>query len=124
MTEAEKAAILGLFCIPAKWCQGNEAANAAGDAVRYDDPTAVAWDLTGGICVLLGWERSLELFPQLEGHCIQQPRGPEKARSGIASMIELQNFNDDANTTYEMVFERLQTIPVPIGRSREALPSV
>lgn len=113
MLPVEKERLLMLFAEPARWCQGAEARDEAGNAVRYDDPSAVAWDITGGLCALFGWQRALELFPQLDRHVHQVGRGRRRdADPGIASMAALQDSNDEAATTFETVTGWLKTMPV------------
>lgn len=113
MFPSEKERLISLFANQQQWCQEAEAKDKTGEAVRYDDPAAVAWDLTGGMCVLFGWQRALELFPQLDRHIHQNRRGRWWVTDpGIASMGALQDFNDEARTTFEMVTERLRTMPV------------
>jgi hypothetical protein len=109
----EKEKLLDLFADPQRWCQGAEARNAIGDAVHFDDPAAVAWDLTGAVCLLFGWARALELFHQLDEHVRQAKRNslplhhPE-----IAAMAALQDRNDDSGTTFDTVIGWLQSMPV------------
>jgi hypothetical protein len=112
-----------MFSLSANWCKGMEACNAAGEAVSYNDPAAVAWDLTGGLCALFGWERAESLFPVLDRHCTSRKKRPKAANPAISSMVALQEFNDANGTTHDVLLERLQTIPVSIGADREAVLS-
>jgi len=111
MTEQEKQELLSLFAIPANWCQEMEARNWEGHSVRYDDPSAVAWDLTGGVCHLFGWDRATELFPLMERHVVGHKVDRQVANPGIASMINLQEFNDRSDTSFEILLLRLASIP-------------
>ncbi|MBI4582342.1 MAG: hypothetical protein HY718_21790 [Planctomycetes bacterium] len=112
MTQQEKEALLSLLCTPARWCQGMEASDAAGESVPYDDAGAVAWDLTGGLCFLFGWERATELFPELEPHITGRTPGPGDEKAAIPSMTALQDFNDRPGTTHDALLARIQTLPV------------
>jgi len=113
MLPNEKERLLIFFGDHHRWCQEAEARNETGEAVHYDDPSAVAWDITGGMCLLFGWQRALELFPQLDRHVHQGKRSRAWVTDrGIASMAALQDFNDEACTTFEMITERLKTMPV------------
>jgi len=113
MLPIEKHNLLSLFADKQRWCQEAEARDEAGEAVRYDDPSAVAWDITGGICLLFGWRRALELFSQLDRHLHNVKRDHcWGANPAIASMVAIQNHNDESGTTYEMIIEWLETMPV------------
>ena len=117
MLPEEKDKLLGLVGDGERWCQGAEARDARGEAVRYDDPGAAAWDITGGLCLLFGWRRASALFRQLDKHILgprdsRPPRSPE-----IASMAALQDFNDRAGTTFGTIAEQLQTMPVWRGKT-------
>jgi hypothetical protein len=117
MTQEEKNRVLTLLSSKSRWCQDAEARDHRGEDVRFDDAAAVAWDLTGAFCHLFGWERAMDLFPQLAHHLTGrrptfgrhrgQPRGLQ-----MASMIVLQDYNDQPNTGYESVMARLATVPV------------
>lgn len=112
MTSREKQDLLDLFSIPANWCQETEARNWEGNSVRYDDPSAVAWDLTGGMCRLFGWDRAMELFPTVERYVAgRKPEHQAAANPGIASMITLQDFNDNSETSFDILLHRLQSLP-------------
>jgi hypothetical protein len=126
MTVEEKNRILTLFSSKSSWCQEAEARDGRGAAVRHDDVAAIAWDLTGALCHLFGWERALELFPQLARHLTgqkapagrhwTQPRDPQ-----MASMAALQDYNDQSTTTYESLMARLADSPVYQPRKAPAL---
>ncbi len=112
MTRNEKDRLLSLFLLPTSWCKEMEACDSSGEPVHYDDPSAVAWDLTGGTCFLFGWDRARQLFPQLERHVLNGRRSALAPNAAIASMVALQEFNDRAETTHSMLAERIRTIPV------------
>lgn len=113
MLPIEKHNLLCLFADERRWCQQAEARNEVGEAVRYDDPSAIAWDITGGMCKLFGWRRALALFSQLDRHVHNVKRDRcWGANPEIASMVAIQNHNDEDGTTYEMIIEWLETMPV------------
>jgi hypothetical protein len=113
MLSSEKEELLSLFADERRWCQGAEARDAVGDAVHFDDPAAVAWDITGAVCHLFGWSRALQLFPQLDQHVHQTNCNPLNSDNPeIASMTALQDRNDDHETTFEKIIEWLRTMPV------------
>lgn len=113
MLPDEKDRLLTLFADQHRWCQDAEAKNTAGEAVRYDDPGAVAWDMTGGMCLLFGWRRACELFCQLDRHIHGVRRnGWRLTAPAITSMTALQDRNDEAGTTFEMIAGWLRTMPV------------
>jgi hypothetical protein len=113
MLVSEKERLLALFADRRCWCQGAEARDASGDAVHFDDPAAVAWDLTGAVCLLFGWPRALELFHQLDEHIRRVKRNSLPLHNpDIASMASLQDRNDDSDTTFEMVTGWLHSMPV------------
>lgn len=119
MTEREKKDLLDLFAIAANWCQETEARNWEGNSVRYDDPSAVAWDLTGGTCRLFGWDRAMELFPFMERHIVGRKPDQNAANPGIASMVNLQEFNDSTDTSFDILHLRLQGLPASNEPARE-----
>jgi hypothetical protein len=109
----EKARLLALFGERDRWCQDSEAGSEMGQPVHYDDPCAVAWDITGGMCLLFGLQRALELFPQFDRHVHQVKRSRWWVTdSGIASMAALQDSNDDTSTTFEMMTGWVTNMPV------------
>lgn len=124
MTEREKKDLLELFSIPANWCQETEARNWEGNSVRYDDPSAVAWDLTGGVCRLFGWDRAMELFPVMERHMVGRKPETSTANPGIASMVNLQEFNDSTDTSFDVLLHRLQGLPVSREAAAESAGSI
>jgi hypothetical protein len=118
MMQHEKDRLLTLLGTSDRWCQHAEARDRRGDAVHYDDPAAIAWDLTGAVCVLFGWARALELFAQLERQIAGRKPAAKRAFAlqnndpQICSMVAVQEFNDDAETTYELVIARLGALSV------------
>lgn len=119
MMPDERERLLALLHDEDRWCQGAEARDHHGDPVRYDDVTAVAWDITGALCFLFGWRRACVLFRQLDRHIFgQQRHGWFEQSPELASMAALQDYNDDDKTTYEMVISRLRTVPVWHGSPR------
>jgi hypothetical protein len=113
MLQGEKERLLALFADQRHWCQEAEARDEAGRAVHYDDSSASAWDITGGMCFLFGWHRALELFPQVDRHIHDDKRSRWWVTDhGIASMAALQDSNDDDHTTFEMVRAWLSSMPV------------
>lgn len=118
MLKDEKDRLLALLHSRNKWCRDAEARDHQGRPVHFDDPAAVAWDLTGAVCVLFGWARALELFPQLErqlvggrrvGACLLNSRSPDPR---IGSMVAIQEYNDKSETTHEELISRLKAMPV------------
>jgi hypothetical protein len=120
MMPEEKSELLKLFDGEQRWCQDAEAHDAGGDAVRYDDAAAVAWDITGALCRLFGWRRACVLFGQLHRHI----HGKRIASSWptrdaeIDAMAALQDFNDRVDTTFETLREHIETMPVWHGNNR------
>jgi hypothetical protein len=114
MMPDEKTRLLALLEHPGKWCCDAEAQDANGDPVRFDDETAVAWDITGALCRLFGWERAQVLFSQVERHIVGERRvaGWPSCDKGIDAMKALQDFNDHVDTTFDMLRERIEAMPV------------
>jgi hypothetical protein len=117
ITQAEKDRILALLGNSRSWCQEAEARDGQKLDVRFDDPTAAAWDLTGAVCHLFGWDRAMELFLQLARHL--PGRKPSTGRRGqpprdmqISAMAALQDFNDQSQTTHESMIAWLTSIPI------------
>lgn len=119
MTQNEKDRLLSMFLPAVRWCKEMEACDGSGQSVHFDDPAAVAWDLTGGLCFLFGWERAGILFPQLERHILDDRRSARAGNASIASMVALQEFNDRPETTHQRLLECIRTMPVwahgPLG---------
>jgi hypothetical protein len=117
MTQEEKDRILALLGSDRGWCQEAEARDGRGSAVRHSDAAAVAWDLTGALCHLFGWDRAMLLFPQLARHLTgrrppfgrhwAQPQDPQ-----MASMAALQDYNDQPTTDHESMMARLAVVRV------------
>lgn len=112
MTQSEKDRLLSMFAPATKWCKEMEACDGSGESVHYDDPGAVAWDLTGGLCLLFGWDRAGELFLQFDRHLLDGKRMARGSNVMIASMVALQEFNDRPDTTHQVLLERIGTMPV------------
>lgn len=120
MMPDEKAQLLTFLEHESRWCRDAEAHDAKGDAVRYDDAAAVAWDVTGALCRLFGWRRACVLFGQLDRH-IHGKRvtiGWPARDSEMDAMAALQDFNDRVGTTFEMMRERIESMPVWHGNAR------
>lgn len=114
MMPEEKTQLLALFECDTTWCRDVEARNANGDPVTYNADDAVAWDITGALCRLFGWQRACVLFGQFERHFIGKPisvRWPMTNES-IDAMRALQDFNDRDDTTFELLHDRLEAMPV------------
>ena len=114
MMQAEKDKLLTLVDSERRWCQDAEARDADGNPVRYDDDTAVAWDITGALCHLFGWQRACALFVQFNRH-VNGKSKTERWPMGdarIKSMAALQDFNDLASTTFGELRGRIETMRV------------
>lgn len=94
MMPDEKTQLLALLEHHGKWCRDAEAHDANGDPVTYDDDAAVAWDITGALCRLFGWQRACVLFGQMERHIVGKRRtvGWPMRDTGIDAMKALQDF--------------------------------
>lgn len=120
MMPDEKAQLLALFVDQGKWCRDAEARDADGHAVRFEDDTAVAWDITGALCRLFGWKRACVLFGQLDRH-INGRRVAVGRLAGDAEMRAmgaLQDFNDRFDMTFDVMRERIETMPTWHGNPR------
>lgn len=119
MLPEEKERVLAFFETEARWCQHAEARDTNGGAVQYDDPEAVAWDLTGGLFRLFGPQRTNVLLGQIERHISGRKRPYQFGRDPvIESILALQSYNDRPETTFETLVGCLQTIPVWAGVAR------
>jgi hypothetical protein len=120
MMTDEKAQLLALPEHRGTWCRDAEARDASGNAVTYDDAMAVAWDITGAICRLFGWQRASVLFGQVKRHLMDKRRsvGWPPRDTGMEAVITLQDFNDRADTTFDRLQERLEAMPVWSSGSR------
>jgi len=120
MMPEEKEQLLALLDHERRWCRDAEAHDANSDAVHYDDDAAVAWDVTGALCRLFGWRRACVLFGQLDRHingrrvAIGWPAGDAE----MDAMGALQDFNDRVGMTFDMMRERIETMPVWHGNAR------
>jgi len=118
MMQAEKDRLLTLLGSRAQWCWHAEGRDRCGHAVHHHDPAAVAWDLTGAVCVLFGWGRALELFSQMERQLVgrkpaaRRAFGLQNSDPQICSMVAVQEFNDHTDTTCELMMARLQAMSV------------
>ena len=126
MMTDEKAQLLALLAHRGTWCRDAEARDTSGNAVTYDDDAAVAWDITGAICRLFGWQRACVLFGQVERHLVGKRRsvGWPPRDTGIEAMIALQDFNDRTDTTFDRLQERLEAMPVWSSGSRASKSAV
>ncbi len=119
MMPEEKRQLLSLFDHEHRWCRDVEAQDATGEAVRYDEIAAVAWDITGALCHLFGWRRGSELFAQVDRH-INGKRAANRwstLPTLFHSMAALQKFNDRGDTTFEMVRGQIESMPTWHGHS-------
>ena len=113
MRQDEKDRLLGLFDDQRRWCREVDARDDQGNAVHYDDPAAVAWDIVGGMCHLFGWRRACELFAQMTRHVVGSPPGSRWSTDPqMLAMAALQDFNDRPDTTFELVVAKLREAPV------------
>lgn len=111
MKEAEKSMLLELLDQKNRWCQEVEARDAAGSPVHYNDTSAVAWDLVGAFCKLFGWVRACKLFIQVTELAPHQRFWADDQRA-IAAMVALQEFNDAADMTHEMMMTWVRSVRV------------
>ena len=112
MMQHEKDRLLALFENESRWCQCVEARDERGDPVRYNDATATAWDVAGGMCFLFGWERACKLFLQVDRDITGLKQRNGLRNREIAAMTSLQDFNDKDDTTYDLVMARLRDLRV------------
>jgi len=120
MMPEEKEQLLAFLDHERRWCRDAEARDAKSDAVRYDDDAAVAWDVTGALCRLFGWQRACALFVQFDRHINGKRAGigwPVRDAE-MDAMGALQNFNDRVDMTFDMIRERIDTMPVWHGNAR------
>ncbi len=120
MMPKEKEQLLELLDHERRWCRNAEAHDVNSDAVRYDDDAAVAWDVTGALCRLFGWRRACVLFGQLDRHINGRRRtiGWFARDAEMDAMSALQNFNDRVDMTFDVMRERIETMPVWHGNAR------
>ncbi|MCO6435638.1 MAG: hypothetical protein J5J06_00950 [Phycisphaerae bacterium] len=113
MMAEEREQLVRFFDEGRCWCQHAEARNASGDPVQYDDPDATAWDLTGALCRLFGWQRATVLFGQIERHLEPGKHRMHYLRDEIVDpMCVLQQFNDRDETAFADIIEQVQSIPL------------
>ena len=114
MMPDEKVQLLALLADADCWCQNAEAQNGNGDPVHYDDASAVAWDITGALCRLLGWERAAVLFGQFDRHIHGKRKsfGWPQTDDVMIAMVGLQEFNDRPDTTFSQLRELVESMPV------------
>ena len=119
MMPDEKERLLGLLEREGSWCQGTEAQDADGIPVRYDDEAAVAWDITGALCRLFGWQRACVLFGQIDRHLNGKRTtfGWPRRNTDVDAMVALQEFNDRADTTIALLRGQVESMPVWQGNS-------
>jgi len=121
MMPDEKSELLTLLSGHGTWCRDAEARDANGEPVQYDDPSAVAWDLTGALCRLFGWKRACTLFGQLDRgiHGKRRSFGWPAPDSEMEAMRALQNYNDRTGMTLEMIRDYVESIPTWKGITRQ-----
>jgi len=125
MMHEEKEQLLALLDHERRWCRDAEAHDANGDAVHYGDDAAVAWDVTGALCRLFGWQRACVLFEQLDRHingkrvAVGWPRGDAE----MVAMGALQDFNDRVDMTFDVMRERIESIRVWQGPACRIRPT-
>ncbi|MFH1419044.1 MAG: hypothetical protein ABII12_12265 [Planctomycetota bacterium] len=114
MMPDEKTQLLSLLEHADNWCRNAEALDASGKGVVYDDVAAVAWDITGALCRLFGWQRACVLFGQMKRHIVgkRSTVGWPMHDTSIDAMKSLQDFNDRADTTFDMLRKRIEAMPV------------
>ncbi len=114
MMPEEKEQRLALLDHQRRLSRDAEGRDADRDAVQHDEDAAVAWDVTGALCGLLGWRRACVLFGKLDPHvngrpvAIGRPTGDAEMHATGA----LRVFNDKVDVTFETVRERIETMPV------------
>lgn len=113
MTQDERHALLELLDHSDRWCQDHEARDATGTPTSFDADDAVAWDLTGALCRLFGWDRACALFGQFDRHINGKQGSVLLSRdTGIGAMVALQTFNDDPNRTYAEIRSCIDSMPI------------
>jgi len=112
MTADEKKEMLSLFDREERWCKGSEARNGQGEPVSYNDESAVAWDLVGGLCHLFGWQRACQLFEQVHRHVAGPSTVRFRENSDMHAMGALCDYNDALGTTYGMLVATLESMPI------------
>ena len=121
MRADEKNKLLTLFDSDERWCQNAEARDASGSPVKFHDPLATAWDITGAMCYLFGWKRACTLFAQFERRiCRRRRLRGVCGGAAVESMVTLQAYNDRPETEFEVILTLLETMPVRTGGPRPA----
>lgn len=94
----EKTRLVALFAHEGKWCKEAEARNADGAPVTFDADKAVAWDITGALCRLFGWQRACALFEQMSRHIVgyQRSAGWPRPDPAIDAMPVWQGTSSDS----------------------------
>lgn len=119
MLPNEKDKLLGLLDREQRWCREAEARDVNGSPVKFHDPSATSWDITGAICHLFGWKRACALFVQFERHVQPGRRLTGYHRDAvIEAMVVLQTYNDQPETGFEGIRTLVETMPVWNGVSR------
>ena len=123
MTQDEKDKLLDLFSARGRWCQDAEARDASGSPVHYSDEAAVAWDITGGMCRLFGWERACELFIHAADSTGQAGDAGPRDRAMVA-MGALQDFNDPAYAAVaaDVDLSDIESLYIGFGNRRNPIP--
>jgi hypothetical protein len=120
MMPEEKDKLLALFDSEQRWCRDSEASDSHGEPVKFHDPEAVAWDLTGALCRLFGWPRARVLFGQVERHIFGKKRIRRFDRDPVVdAMVALQEYNDQVDTSFETLFHQLCKMPTWQGSKGE-----
>ncbi|MCO6435505.1 MAG: hypothetical protein J5J06_00265 [Phycisphaerae bacterium] len=114
MMHDEKEQLLTLFASPGAWCRNAEAVDVNGEHVAYDNAMAVAWDLSGAMCHLFGWQRAFVLFDQCDRHIHgkRETYGWPVPDEELRAMISLQEFNDRDDTTLEVIRGQIESMPI------------
>jgi hypothetical protein len=121
MMPEEKEQLLALLNRRHNWCTRVEAQDSNNNAVPYDDDNAVAWDITGALCRLFGWQRACTLFVQVDRH-IHGKRSkfiwpvPDWE---MDAMRALQEYNDRPDISFDTVRQKLESMPIWSGQLRE-----
>jgi len=113
MLSNEKDKLLEFLHSGTRWCQDAEARASSGNPVKFHDPLATAWDITGALCGLFGWKRAGTLLGQFERHIHKRRRLPRlNPHATIESMETVQAYNDGLETTFQGILTLFMTMPV------------
>jgi hypothetical protein len=125
MMAEEKQQLLVLLDRETSWCRHVEARDARGAPVHCDAETATAWDVTGAMFRLFGWNRAATLYVQLDRHIHGKRRtlGWPRRSPELDAMVALQEFNDRPDTTFDIVRSQLESAPVWSGEKRSYEPA-